>query len=300
MEKPSESSSALPTRAGCGCSSILRAASEPTVGRRARGRARPPPEHGAGAPARCSRRPSSSCPASEHTGGRGRPSQALHRRARGGRAGARPARRRACLVARAASGRSRRSRGGRPELGPSARRAPRAGREPDEDAVWSGSPSLLRRRGFAPERPDGLVMHRCPFRELAERYPRVVCSLHAGLIDGALEELGRRSSASRAWSRGCRRRRACSARLADRAPKPRRAEQEVGPRAATGLSRRPRASRLRVGRVARAARRRSRTTSTGHGAWRMTALETLPSRSEATVPCPRVPIAIRRAPISAA
>jgi len=33
------------------------------------------------------------------------------------------------------------------------------------------------------------VMHRCPFRELAERYPQVVCALHGGLIDGALEEL---------------------------------------------------------------------------------------------------------------
>jgi predicted ArsR family transcriptional regulator len=33
-------------------------------------------------------------------------------------------------------------------------------------------------------------MRRCPFRDLAERYPRVVCSMHEGLIDGALEELG--------------------------------------------------------------------------------------------------------------
>ncbi len=50
---------------------------------------------------------------------------------------------------------------------------------------------LLRLRGFAPSTgPGQLVMHRCPFRELAERYPRVVCALHAGLIDGALEELG--------------------------------------------------------------------------------------------------------------
>ncbi len=65
------------------------------------------------------------------------------------------------------------------------------GRVPDEAACVERIASLLRRRGFAPERtPDGLVMHRCPFRELAERYPRVVCSLHAGLIDGALEELG--------------------------------------------------------------------------------------------------------------
>ena len=64
------------------------------------------------------------------------------------------------------------------------------GRLPDEAACVERVTSLLRRRGFAPERTeDGLAMRRCPFRELAERYPRVVCSLHAGLIDGALEEL---------------------------------------------------------------------------------------------------------------
>ncbi len=65
------------------------------------------------------------------------------------------------------------------------------GRVPDEDACVDRVVTLLRRRGFAPDRAGAaLVMHRCPFRELAERYPRVVCSLHAGLIDGALDELG--------------------------------------------------------------------------------------------------------------
>lgn len=65
------------------------------------------------------------------------------------------------------------------------------GREPDEAACVERITALLRRRGFVPETlPDKLVMHRCPFRELAERYPRVVCSFHAGLIEGALEELG--------------------------------------------------------------------------------------------------------------
>ena len=65
------------------------------------------------------------------------------------------------------------------------------GREPREEVCVKRVASLLRRRGFAPETAPGeIVMHRCPFRELAERYPRVVCSLHAGLIDGALEELG--------------------------------------------------------------------------------------------------------------
>lgn len=65
------------------------------------------------------------------------------------------------------------------------------GREPDDDVCVERVASLLRRCGFSPEVfADGLVMHRCPFRELAERYPKAVCSLHAGLIDGALGELG--------------------------------------------------------------------------------------------------------------
>lgn len=61
----------------------------------------------------------------------------------------------------------------------------------DDEACIEQVASLLRRRGFAPETTENeLVMNRCPFRELAERCPRVVCSFHAGLIDGALEELG--------------------------------------------------------------------------------------------------------------
>ena len=67
------------------------------------------------------------------------------------------------------------------------------GREARDEACVERVASLLRRRGFAPEVTEGeLVMHRCPFRQLAECYPRVVCSFHAGLIDGALEELGGR------------------------------------------------------------------------------------------------------------
>lgn len=65
------------------------------------------------------------------------------------------------------------------------------GREPSARACVQRVSSLLQRRGFAPEvAGDEIVMRRCPFRELAERYPRVVCSLHAGIIDGALAELG--------------------------------------------------------------------------------------------------------------
>lgn len=46
--------------------------------------------------------------------------------------------------------------------------------------------------GFAPEvSPDrrAISLHRCPFRELAEKHPDVVCGAHLGMIQGALAEL---------------------------------------------------------------------------------------------------------------
>ncbi len=50
---------------------------------------------------------------------------------------------------------------------------------------------LLDAQGFAPERvEEGIRMARCPFHELAETSPQVVCAVHKGLIDGALDELG--------------------------------------------------------------------------------------------------------------
>ena len=33
-------------------------------------------------------------------------------------------------------------------------------------------------------------MRRCPFHDLAESQPEIVCAVHRGLIAGALEELG--------------------------------------------------------------------------------------------------------------
>ncbi len=60
-------------------------------------------------------------------------------------------------------------------------------------------------------------MHRCPFRELAERYPRVVCSFHAGLIEGALEEIGSPVALGtlEAWATPT----TCVARLVSRVPR---------------------------------------------------------------------------------
>jgi predicted ArsR family transcriptional regulator len=50
---------------------------------------------------------------------------------------------------------------------------------------------LLAQQGFEPEQADAEIrMHRCPFHDLAETHPQIVCAVHRGLIAGALEELG--------------------------------------------------------------------------------------------------------------
>jgi predicted ArsR family transcriptional regulator len=50
---------------------------------------------------------------------------------------------------------------------------------------------LLDEHGFEPEREDGdVLMHRCPFHDLAEQHGDVVCAVHLGLIRGALAEIG--------------------------------------------------------------------------------------------------------------
>lgn len=52
---------------------------------------------------------------------------------------------------------------------------------------------MLRASGFAPElSPDGseILLHHCPFLELAVDQPDVVCGAHLGLIQGALEGTG--------------------------------------------------------------------------------------------------------------
>jgi predicted ArsR family transcriptional regulator len=50
---------------------------------------------------------------------------------------------------------------------------------------------LLDQRGFgATLEGDVVLMHRCPFGEVAEDHPAIVCGFHSGMIDGALEEAG--------------------------------------------------------------------------------------------------------------
>ena len=65
-----------------------------------------------------------------------------------------------------------------------------AGRREETSAVGAVV-ELLAAQGFEPHaREQAIEMTRCPFHDLAEANPRVVCAVHRGLIDGALGELG--------------------------------------------------------------------------------------------------------------
>lgn len=64
-----------------------------------------------------------------------------------------------------------------------------------DEEMLSRVERMLADLGFRPElaantRGWRILLHRCPFREVAERHRQVVCSVHLGLIRGALSELG--------------------------------------------------------------------------------------------------------------
>ena len=73
---------------------------------------------------------------------------------------------------------------------------------PSAQATDALSPVLrmLRVSGFAPRlSPDAttIELHHCPFRELAEEHPGIVCGAHLGLIQGALASSGADVAATR-------------------------------------------------------------------------------------------------------
>ena len=56
-----------------------------------------------------------------------------------------------------------------------------------EEEAQAEIAALLEEQGFEPETlPGEIRMHRCPFYELAETHPQVVCAAHRGLIAGGL------------------------------------------------------------------------------------------------------------------
>ena len=72
---------------------------------------------------------------------------------------------------------------------------PSASTSADTDDAAANLIAMLDRLGFAPEAeptPSGLRLdlRRCPFLDTAKAHPGVVCSLHLGLMRGALAELG--------------------------------------------------------------------------------------------------------------
>lgn len=67
-------------------------------------------------------------------------------------------------------------------------------REVDTAAAIQQLTAILDDIGFAPEAmtEDGeqrILLHHCPFREVAEGHPEVACAVHLGLMRGVLSEL---------------------------------------------------------------------------------------------------------------
>lgn len=70
---------------------------------------------------------------------------------------------------------------------------PQPGTRPTDGQATAEVVELLDQQGFAPRVEGGEIqMCRCPFADLATTHPEIVCTLHRGLIDGALAELGGR------------------------------------------------------------------------------------------------------------
>lgn len=64
----------------------------------------------------------------------------------------------------------------------------------DETEAIARLNALLTSIGFQPEvrktrKSTEVCLHHCPFREIAEKHTDVVCGIHLGLMQGALEEL---------------------------------------------------------------------------------------------------------------
>ncbi|MEX0791057.1 MAG: helix-turn-helix domain-containing protein [Actinomycetota bacterium] len=71
---------------------------------------------------------------------------------------------------------------------------PHPGDPVDLEAASEMIQRMMDRLGFEPEvrqTEDGVdvLLHNCPFRDIASRYPQTVCSLHLGILKGALADV---------------------------------------------------------------------------------------------------------------
>jgi predicted ArsR family transcriptional regulator len=79
---------------------------------------------------------------------------------------------------------------------------PAPSQRPDAATAITRLTAILEQAGFAPEADRAGAAHqiglrRCPFQEVARQHPDVVCALHLGLMQGALEQLRAPVTASR-------------------------------------------------------------------------------------------------------
>lgn len=96
----------------------------------------------------------------------------------------------ASTVSRTANGAAAAEEAGR-AWGPDLVRRPEPNDEVDEGQAIERVVRLLAEQGFEPETEGRrIVMRRCPFHDLAETTPEVVCAVHRGLLSGAPCELG--------------------------------------------------------------------------------------------------------------
>ena len=71
------------------------------------------------------------------------------------------------------------------------------GRDRDDGGGIEAVVGILAEQGFEPQADElAIRMRRCPFHDLAEAHPEVVCAVHRGLISGALKALGSNLSVS--------------------------------------------------------------------------------------------------------
>lgn len=71
------------------------------------------------------------------------------------------------------------------------------GRDRDDCGEIEAVVGILAEQGFEPQADElAIRMCRCPFHDLAEAHPEVVCAVHRGLISGALKALGSNLSVS--------------------------------------------------------------------------------------------------------
>jgi predicted ArsR family transcriptional regulator len=65
-------------------------------------------------------------------------------------------------------------------------------RHPGAERALTTAAGLLEEHGFEPYRPgsDSVALRNCPFRELAQEAPEIMCRMNQAFVEGLLRGLG--------------------------------------------------------------------------------------------------------------